>query len=141
MNKNVFLFVFTILFAGVASAQEVRITGHQVVAADSTWTVPAGTTILFGPNASVEVLGGLDFRDKQTAPSASPPAIWLTARASVSSSTARAPQTSTLAVSSSPTFKPRSVSIPSGTAHRPHSLTSASTKTTRNTSAMLPSLV
>jgi hypothetical protein len=62
MNKNVFLFVFTILFAGVASAQEVRIEGHQVVAADSTWTVPAGTTILFGPNASVEVLGGLDFQ-------------------------------------------------------------------------------
>ena len=68
MNKNVFLFVFTILFAGVASAQEVRIEGHQVVAADSTWTVPAGTTILFGPNASVEVLGGLDFQGQTDNP-------------------------------------------------------------------------
>ena len=62
MTKNVFLLAFTILFAGAVQAQEVRITGHQVVAADSTWTVPAGTTVLFGPNASVEVLGGLDFR-------------------------------------------------------------------------------
>ena len=68
MNKNVFLFVFTILFAGVASAQEVRIEGHQVVAADSTWAVPAGTTILFGPNASVEVLGGLDFQGQTDNP-------------------------------------------------------------------------
>jgi len=68
MNKNVFLFVFTILFAGVASAQEVRIEGHQVVAADSTWTVPAGTTILFGPNASVEVLGGLNFQGQADNP-------------------------------------------------------------------------
>ena len=62
MTKTVFLLAFTILFAGAAQAQEVRITGHQVVAADSTWTVPAGTTVLFGPNASVEVLGGLDFQ-------------------------------------------------------------------------------
>ena len=62
MTKNVFLLAFTILFAGAAQAQEVRITGHQVVAADSTWTVPSGTTVLFGPNASVEVLGGLDFQ-------------------------------------------------------------------------------
>ena len=62
MTKNVFLLAFTILFAGAAQAQEVRITGHQVVAADSTWTIPAGTTVLFGPNASVEVLGGLDFQ-------------------------------------------------------------------------------
>ena len=62
MTKNVFLLAFTILFAGAVQAQEVRITGHQVVAADSTWTVPAGTTVLFGPNASVEVLGGLDFQ-------------------------------------------------------------------------------
>ena len=68
MNKNVFLFVFTILFAGVASAQEVRIEGHQVVAADSTWTVTAGTTILLGPNASVEVLGGLDFQGQTDNP-------------------------------------------------------------------------
>ena len=51
MTKNVLLFVFTILFAGTAAAQEVRIDGNQVVGADSTWTVPAGTTILFGPNA------------------------------------------------------------------------------------------
>ncbi|MDB2572096.1 hypothetical protein N9X81_00045 [Schleiferiaceae bacterium] len=62
MTKNVFLLAFTILFAGAVQAQEVRITGHQVVAADSTWTVPAGTTVLFGPNASVEVQGGLDFQ-------------------------------------------------------------------------------
>ena len=68
MTKNVLLFAFTILFAGAASAQEVRIEGHQVVAADSTWTVPAGTTILFGPNASVEVLGGLDFQGQSENP-------------------------------------------------------------------------
>jgi hypothetical protein len=68
MTKNVLLFVFTILFAGTAAAQEVRIDGHQVVGADSTWTVPAGTTILFGPNASVEVLGGLDFQGQPDSP-------------------------------------------------------------------------
>ena len=68
MTKNVLLFAFTILFAGAASAQEARIEGHQVVAADSTWTVPAGTTILFGPNASVEVLGGLDFQGQSENP-------------------------------------------------------------------------
>jgi hypothetical protein len=62
MTKNVFLLAFTILLASAVQAQEVRITGHQVVAADSTWTIPAGTTVLFGPNASVEVLGGLDFQ-------------------------------------------------------------------------------
>ena len=82
MNKNVFLFVFTILFAGVASAQEVRIEGHQVVAADSTWTVPAGTTILFGPNASVEVLGVLTYKANRRTPSASPPVTSPTAPAS-----------------------------------------------------------
>ena len=68
MTKNVLLFVFTILFAGTAAAQEVRIDGHQVVAADSTWTLPAGTTILFGANASVEVLGGLDFQGQPDSP-------------------------------------------------------------------------
>ena len=51
-----------LLFAGVASAQEISISGHQVVASDSTWTVNAGTKVVFGPNASVEVLGGLEFQ-------------------------------------------------------------------------------
>ena len=62
MTKNTFFFAFMLLFAGVASAQEIRISGHQVVASDSTWTVHAGTTVVFGPNASVEVLGGLEFQ-------------------------------------------------------------------------------
>ncbi|MDA8566758.1 hypothetical protein N9K89_04430 [Schleiferiaceae bacterium] len=62
MTKNTFFFAFMIVFAGVTSAQEVRISGHQVVASDSTWTVNAGTTVVFGPNASVEVLGGLEFQ-------------------------------------------------------------------------------
>ncbi|MDA8819474.1 hypothetical protein N9N66_02655 [Schleiferiaceae bacterium] len=62
MTKNTFFFAFMLLFAGVASAQEIRISGHQVVASDSTWTVNAGTTVVFGPNASVEVLGGLEFQ-------------------------------------------------------------------------------
>ena len=57
MTKNTFFFAFMLLFAGVASAQEISISGHQVVASDSTWTVNAGTKVVFGPNASVEVLG------------------------------------------------------------------------------------
>ena len=57
-----------IVFAGFASAQEVRISGNQVVASDSTWTVNAGTTVVFGPNASVEVLGGLEFQGTEDMP-------------------------------------------------------------------------
>ena len=68
MTKNTFFFAFMILFAGVTSAQEVRISGHQVVASDSIWTVNAGTTLVFGPNASVEVLGGLEFQGTQDMP-------------------------------------------------------------------------
>ncbi len=68
MTKNTFFFAFMILFAGVTSAQEVRISGHQVIASDSTWTVNAGTTLVFGPNASVEVLGGLEFQGTEDMP-------------------------------------------------------------------------
>ncbi len=68
MTKNTFFFAFMIVFAGVASAQEVRISGNQVVASDSTWTVNAGTTVVFGPNASVEVLGGLEFQGTEDMP-------------------------------------------------------------------------
>lgn len=68
MTKNTFFFAFMLLFAGVVSAQEIRISGHQVVASDSTWTVNAGTTVVFGPNASVEVLGGLEFQGTEDMP-------------------------------------------------------------------------
>ena len=68
MTKNTLFFAFMIFFAGIASAQEVRISGNQVVASDSTWIVSAGTTVLFGPNASVEVLGGLDFQGTEDMP-------------------------------------------------------------------------
>ena len=68
MTKNTFFFAFMIVFAGFASAQEVRISGNQVVASDSTWTVNAGTTVVFGPNASVEVLGGLEFQGTEDMP-------------------------------------------------------------------------
>ena len=36
MTKNTFIFALTVLCASVASAQEVRISGNQVVASDST---------------------------------------------------------------------------------------------------------
>lgn len=60
MTKKVLLIALTI-FSTVLSAQEIRITGHQTVEADSTWQISPGTTLVFGPNSSVEVLGGLDF--------------------------------------------------------------------------------
>ena len=69
MTKHVLslLFVFT-LFATSASAQEVRISGHQTVAKDSVWSLPAGSKVVFEANASVEVLGGLNFSGSVEAP-------------------------------------------------------------------------
>ena len=69
MTKHVFsfLFVFT-LSALTAQAQEVRISGHQTVAKDSVWSLPAGALVVFEGSASVEVLGGLEFNGSSDAP-------------------------------------------------------------------------
>ena len=63
MTKQIRLFLTLFSIAATQlSAQDIRLSGHNVVAADSVWQVAAGTTILFDANASVEVLGGLQFQ-------------------------------------------------------------------------------
>ena len=70
MNNKLQLLFSLLLMTGVAQAQSqsVTISGHQLVASDSIWTVPAGATIRFEENASVEILGGLDFQGTQESP-------------------------------------------------------------------------
>ena len=70
MNKKLQLLFTLLLMTGVAQAQSqsINITGHQVVSLDSTWVVPPGAIISFEENASVEILGGVDFQGTQEAP-------------------------------------------------------------------------